>query len=234
MAIFLSLSLPVLAQIESLSNEKEQIIPEIDSYFRRISFDDVEGVKKSLLNKDLSPNTLSKYGDSPLPYAIKIESYKVFKYLTQVPEIEINSENKAGENGLMMCAFMGKLDLVKYLVDEKGAEIEKDGWSPMHYAATNGHLEIVEYLVSKEADVDIESPNQTTPLMMASRFGHIKVVKFLLDHDADLAKQNQQQMTAIDFAALNNQREIVDGLKSRWKKLYGNDYIMKPRLTAKQ
>jgi ankyrin repeat protein len=230
--LLLSLSLPSFAQMEPNSDDKEQIIPEIDRFFRQISLDDVGGVKKSLLNKDLRPDTLSKYGDSPLPYAVKEDSYKVFKYLTQVPDIDINMENKNTENALMMCAFKGNLELVKYLVEDKGAEIEKDGWSPLHYAATNGHLQIVEYLVNKEADVDIESPNKTTPLMMAARFGHIQVVKYLLDQEADLSLQNDQQLTAIDFAAMNNQREIVDGLKSRWKKLYGNDYIMKPRLSA--
>jgi ankyrin repeat protein len=218
----------------SQSEEKEEVIPEIDAYYRRISFDDVDGVKKSLNNKNLSVNTLNKYGDAPLPFAVKEDSYKVFKYLLQVPDIDIDMENNYSENALMMLALKGKLDLIKYMVDDLGAEPDKEGWTPLHYAATSGHLDVVEYLISKEVDVDSLSPSNTTPLMLASRYGHIKVVKFLLDHDANLALHNTQNYTAIDFAYLNNQKEIGDGLRSRWKKLYGEDYVLKPRLVSSQ
>jgi ankyrin repeat protein len=225
----------VIAQnLSDKSSSEEIVIPEIDTYFRRISFDDVEGVKKSLNNKDLSPNTLSKYGDAPLPYAVKEDAYKVFKYLLQVTDIKVNMENKSTENALMMLAFKGKLDLVKYMVEEIGVEPDKDGWTPLHYAATAGHLDIVEYLISKEVDIDAQSPSNTTPLMMAARFGHIKVVKYLLDNEADLSLHNTQNLTAIDFAYLYNQKEIGDGLRSRWKKLYGDEYVLKPRLLSSQ
>jgi len=216
-------------------NSKDEIvIPEIDIFFRRISFDDVEGVKKSLNNRDLSPNTLSKYGDAPLPYAVKENAYKVFKYLLQIADINVNMENKSTENALMMLAFKGKLDLVKYMVEEIGAEPDKDGWTPLHYAATSGHLDVVEYLISKEVDIDAHSTSDTKTLMMAARYGHIRVVKYLLDNDADLSLHNKQNLTAIDFAYLNNQIEIGDGLRSRWKKLYGEEYILKPRLLSSQ
>jgi hypothetical protein len=225
----------VIAQNGSDKNSNDEIvIPEIDTFFKRISFDDVEGVKKSLNNRDLSPNTLSKYGDAPLPYAVKEDSYKVFKYLLQVSDINVNMENKSTENALMMLAFKGKLDLVKYMVEEIGAEPDKDGWTPLHYAATAGHLDVVEYLISKEVDIDAHNPSDTTPLMMAARYGHIKVVKYLLDNEADLSLHNKQNLTAIDFAYLNNQKEIGDGLRSRWKKLYGDDYVLKPRLLSSQ
>ncbi len=233
----LMLFFPCVGTAQNLGdqNSKDEIvIPEIDIFFRRISFDDVEGVKKSLNNRDLSPNTLSKYGDAPLPYAVKENAYKVFKYLLQVADINVNMENKSTENALMMLAFKGKLDLVKYMVEEIGAEPDKDGWTPLHYAATSGHLDVVEYLISKEVDIDAHSPSDTTPLMMAARYGHIRVVKYLLDNDADLSLHNKQNLTAIDFAYLNNQIEIGDGLRSRWKKLYGEEYILKPRLLSSQ
>ena len=218
----------------SQTEEKEEVIPEIDAYYRKISFDDVDGVKKSLSNKDLSVNTLSKYGDAPLPFAVKEDSYKVFKYLLQVPDIDIDMENNYSENALMMLALKGKLELIKHMVDDLGAEPDKEGWTPLHYAATSGHLDVVEYLISKEVDVDALNPSNSTPLMLASRYGHIKVVKFLLDHDANLALHNTQNYTAIDFAYLNNQKEIGDGLRSRWKKLYGEEYVLKPRLVSSQ
>lgn len=210
--------------------EVDQVIPQIDTMFKRISFDDVDGLKNSLKDETLTPNTLSKYGDTPLVYAIKEKSRNVINYLLQVNDLNVNFENRSKENALMLAAFVGDVDLVKKLVNDKHATVQKDGWSAIHYAATNGNLDIVKFLIDKKADVDAESPNGTTPLMMACKYGHIQVVKYLLDHDADLSVANQQKLTAIDFANQNNQREIAAGLMSRWKKLYGGEYVLQSKV----
>ena len=122
----------------------------------------------------------------------------------------------------MMAALNGDLDMIKLMVDGEEAEVNKKGWAPLHYAATNGHNDVVKYLVDHAAYLDAESPNGTTPLMMAARGGHIETVKLLLDEGADMRLKNQQGMTVIDFADQYNQKEIADGLRSRWQKLYGN------------
>lgn len=88
---------------------------------------------------------------------------------------------------------------------------------------------MVKYLVDHAAYIDAESPNGTTPLMMAARGGHIETVKLLLDEGADMRLKNQQGMTVIDFADQYNQKEIADGLKSRWQKLYGNLPVPAPK-----
>jgi hypothetical protein len=224
--LLIGFTMPAWCQTETTRGQKEQFIPVIDNFYKQIAFDDVEGIKQALKNKDLSPNTLSKYGDAPLPYAIKEGSYKVLKYLLQLTDINVNLENRFGENALMMAALKGDLEWVQYLVETKDAEIDKDGWTALHYAASTGKLDVVGYLIANEADVNAESPNQMTPLMLAAKFGHIYVVRYLLDHEADLSVQTTSNQTAIDFAFLGNQREIADGLKSRWKKLYGKDYVI--------
>ena len=48
------------------------------------------------------------------------------------------------------------LNAVKYLVEERGADInlpDSWGYTPLHYAAVRGGDELIEYLVSKGADV---------------------------------------------------------------------------------
>jgi ankyrin repeat protein len=57
-----------------------------------------------------------------------------------------------------MAARYGKLDVVKYLVEEKGADVKaanKDGNTPLHGAARN----VVKYLEEKAADNDKNSLN---------------------------------------------------------------------------
>jgi ankyrin repeat protein len=99
----------------------------------------------------------------------------------------------------MFAALNGHLALAKKLID-KEADVNKTGWTPLHYAATKGHLEIMRLLFEHNAFVDAESPNGTTPLMMAAQYGTGAAVKLLLDEGAQATQKNQQGLTALDFA----------------------------------
>ena len=46
------------------------------------------------------------------------------------------------------------------------------GWSALHYAATNGHVQMMRLLLDNNAYLDAEAPNGNTPLMMAAQAGH--------------------------------------------------------------
>ncbi len=174
---------------------------------------------RKLLSRGVDPNATDRRGDPLLVAALREKSLKAAEALIQAKNLDFDKPNAAGETALMMACLQGQLDMVKLMV-ERQVEINKTGWTPLHYAATNGHLEIVRYLLDQSAYVDAESPNGTTPLMMATRGGHIETVKLLLDEGADLRIRNQQGMTAIDFADRYNQPEIAQGLRSRWQKQF--------------
>jgi ankyrin repeat protein len=99
--------------------------------------------------------------------------------------------------------------------------VNKKGWTPLHYAATNGHDEIVKILLDHSAYIDAGSPNGTTPLMMAARGGHLSTVKLLLDSGADLRVKNQIGMTAVDFAKRYNEKDVAEGLAARLQSMQG-------------
>ncbi|WP_425306695.1 ankyrin repeat domain-containing protein [Cupriavidus pauculus] len=192
-----------------------------DDMRKAVEFDDGNTVQK-LLAKGVDPNLVDNRGNPMLVVALREKSTKAATALIKAKNIDFDKTNPAGENALMMASLQGELDMVKLMVDGMEAEVNKKGWAPLHYAATNGHNDVVKYLVDHAAYIDAESPNGTTPLMMAARGGHIETVKLLLDEGADMRLKNQQGMTVIDFADQYNQKEIADGLKSRWQKLYGN------------
>jgi ankyrin repeat protein len=84
-----------------------------------------------------------------------------------------------------------------------GADVNKPGWTPLHYAATHAGpdaLAQVAFLLENHAYIDAESPNGTTPLMMAAQYGEPEVLRLLLKEGADARLTNQQKLTAIDFA----------------------------------
>jgi ankyrin repeat protein len=130
----------------------------------------------------------------------------------------VEIQDKAGENAMMMAALNGDLDFVNLLI-AKDAEVNKKGWAPLHYAAANGHDDIVKVLLDHSAYVDAGSPNGTTPLMMAARGGHVSTVKLLLDNGADLTVKNQIGMTALDFAKTYKEPDVVEGLTARLQQM---------------
>ena len=94
----------------------------------------------------------------------------------------------------------------------RDAAVNKPGWAPLHYAATNGHISIMKQLLEQHAFIDAQSPNGTTPLMMAAMYGSAEAVKLLLDEGADIAMKNQLGMTALDFAKRGNRPDAVEML----------------------
>lgn len=207
-----------------------QTADQITDFTKAAKFDDVSEVQ-SLIKAGVSPNALDPRGNPMLIVAIRDKSIKVTDLLLANPVTNVNLTNKSGENALMLAAFDGELALVKNLVLEKNAAVNKPGWAPIHYAATNGHLDITKFLVANGAQVNSLSPSETTPLMMSIGSGNDQLIKYLLDNGADLRLRNHEGYTAIDVAQLFGKDDIRDGLMSRWVKLYNQQYPGGPKKT---
>ena len=185
----------------------------IDSLVKSVKFDDDKGVAKDLA-KGMDPNATDDQGMPLLVLAAREQSNKVAALLLANPKTNVEAEDRAGENALMMASLNGDLELVKLLIS-KDAEVNKKGWTPLHYAASNGHDDVVQLLLDNSAYVDAGSPNGTTPLMMAARGNHVSTVKILLDNGADLTVKNQLGLTALDFAQHYRAPDVVKGLSAR-------------------
>lgn len=199
-----------------------------DRMAKAVQFDDLAEVKR-LLQDGVSPNLLVRGGNPISVYAVRENSRATLNYLLTLKNLDVDQPNLSGETVLMMTSLYGWLPEVKVLVDKRGADINKVGWTPLHYACTNGHYEIAEFLLNKGAQVNALSNSDTTPLMMAVRSGNIQLVRLLLDRGADLQIRNHQGFSAIDVADLFNQEEISKGLRSRWEKLYKVKYEGGPK-----
>jgi ankyrin repeat protein len=207
-----------------------QTADQITDFTKAAKFDDVLEVR-SLIKAGVTPNTLDPRGTPMLILAVRDKSFKVIDLLLANPATDVNLTNKSGENALMLAAFDGELALVKNLVLQKKAAVNKLGWSPIHYAATNGHLEITQFLMANGAQINALSPSETTPLMMSIGSGNDQLIKYLLDNGADLRMRNHEGYTAIDVAQLFGKDDIRDGLMSRWVKLYKQPYPGGPKKT---
>lgn len=179
-----------------------------EDYFRAIQSDDAATVA-NLLQRGFDPNTLDPKGQHGLLIALREKSVKVAETLIRAPRTTVEVRNATDESPLMFASLNGQLDLARLLIS-RGADVNKPGWTPLHYAATRGHLALMNLLLEHHAYIDASSPNGTTPLMMAAFYGTPSAVKLLLEAGADPLLKNEQSLTAIDFAQRNQRQDSAD------------------------
>ncbi|MCD0488656.1 ankyrin repeat domain-containing protein [Pedobacter sp. MC2016-14] len=83
---------------------------------------------------------------------------------------------------------------IKYLLAQPGNEIGKlthDARTYLHWAANRGNVEVMEYLVSKGAKLNIEDSHGTTPMLFAAGSGqqNTKVYDVFITNGIDLKKE---------------------------------------------
>jgi ankyrin repeat protein len=143
--------------------------------------------------------------------ALREPSLKSAEVLIDWPKTNVNALNSKGESALMLAVLKDHQALAEKLI-KKGADVNKTGWTPLHYAATHGHLALISLLLENNAYIDAESPNGTTPLMMAAMYGTPEAVKLLLQEGADPQLKNQQGLTAVQFAQRGNRPDAVEAI----------------------
>jgi len=190
-----------------------------EDFFVAVRRDDARTIK-TLLARGFDPNTVDETGQPALMLAFNMESYRAMEALLASPDIKAELRNSRGESLLMLAAIKGDHRLAKWLIDG-GADVNKTGWTPLHYACSGTspqQLEMARLLLENAAYIDAESPNGSTPLMMAAMYGTTDVLLLLLEEGADATLRNQQGLTAIDFAQRVGRTANVDAIAAALRK----------------
>jgi hypothetical protein len=187
-----------------------------DDYFKAVALDN-ESAVIALALRGFDLNTRDEEGNSGLHVGLREGSTKVVAFLLSQRNVKVELQNRAGESPLMLAAIQGRLEAARQLI-RRGAQVNKTGWTPLHYAASrleSDGADMVRLMLEHHAYIDAESPNRSTPLMMAAMYGHRSLVPLLLEEGADPSLRNQQGLTAVDFARRADRGELAEMIAQR-------------------
>lgn len=104
------------------------------------------------------------------------------------------------------------LDVVKFLLDQKGNDVNKithDGRIYLHWAANKGNIELVDYLIKKGANINLEDTHDTTPLVFAANGGQNNVALFETFFKAGLdPKKKYKNNATLLMLAIPNDKDL--------------------------
>lgn len=162
---------------------------------------------KALLAKGADPNVRYTNGQPALMRAVVDGAWKVFDVLAADPRTDVNAVNPANETALMYLAVAGETERARKLI-ARGAQVNRLGWTPLHYAASKAQMDTAKLLLANKAMVNAPSPEGTTPIMMAGFSGRMYMVQLLLDAGADITTRNLKGQNASDWAYAAKRNEL--------------------------
>ena len=171
-----------------------------------------------LIDYDADVNQKDCRKRAALHYASERGDLKVVKaILSKGAEIDVEDDNRC--TPLMLAAGMGHIDILLYLIGH-GAHVDvykKDHSkrTALHYASERGDLKVVEALLSKGAEIDLEDEDCCTALMLAARSRHSDILLYLIDHGADVKRKDGCKRTALHYASERGDLKIVEALLSK-------------------
>ena len=102
---------------------------------------------------------------------------------------------------------------------------DQEGNTPLHEAATSGHLPMLKGLLKKFArcmadsnEIDKKNHCGNTALHLAFQFDHLEIVRLLVEKGADPTIKNNAQVTAFELGERLGRRDCLDVLKLAPKK----------------
>jgi hypothetical protein len=107
----------------------------------------------------------------------------------QSPELPTT---KVLEVPILAAAYNGNIEAVKKNL-AAGTDVKVKGGfadgASLHYAAANGHTEIAELLIHKDADVNAKDEDGGTPLDVAIQFKELETADLLRKHGGKAKKE---------------------------------------------
>jgi len=146
---------------------------------------------RCLLALKAHPSLQDAEGDTPLHDAITKRRDDMVKLLLD-SKADISVTNNNGFNSLHHAALRGNTGAIRALLATKPHpwvvnEKKDDGYTALHIASLNNHIEVAELLIQQgKADKDVQNENSQTPLHLAVQRQHTQIVRLLVREGSNL------------------------------------------------
>jgi ankyrin repeat protein len=193
-----------------------------------------------LLSKGAQARCTGIRGGTPLRHAFYKGHADVMKMLLQHMGLQgLKERIEMKWTPLMEACGEGKVGLVREIVRHMRLQDldarDSCGRRALHWAALEGHTEVVAILLGKWAETDIEDGDDSTPLMEAASRGHLGVVQLLVQHTGrqGLNTTDHHGRTALHLAVQGGHEAVVTCLLRQGAEATNADrYGMTPFMSA--
>ncbi|OJJ20509.1 hypothetical protein BKI52_18815 [marine bacterium AO1-C] len=144
--------------------------------------------------------------------------------LSQVQEALISQPNLLNEyspdgfTAISLAAFLGKKEVVAYLLEQKAdsnlAANNASKVNALHAAVAYNDTALGQMLLENGAAVNQPQMQGVTALHSAAHRGNLALVKLLVQYGADWLVETDEGKTALDFAEEGKHQEVVGYLQS--------------------
>ena len=115
---------------------------------------------------------------------------------------------------LHLAAKAGEMDEAeKFMLDEENRarvnEADSTGWTALHWAASRGREQMVEYLLAQKADATVVTEDNWSPVHDAARAGSEKCLRMLKDAGANMTLTTGNGSTPLHYAAQYDKVDVV-------------------------
>jgi len=180
-------------------------------------------VVKELLAKGIDPDTVDRYGFTPLCQAAYRGDAEIAKMLIDYgADVNLRSDVKDGNKRATFVPLLMAVDRAGYTSDrsghesvaimliEKGAKVDladEGKFTPLHYSWFSER--VTRMLVKNGADINAKNRLGETPLHFAIRLGIEDAVRFILELGADPEIENNKGETSLDYAKKHERDETL-------------------------
>lgn len=130
----------------------------------------------------------------------------------------MNGDFAKNSNNIILAAENGNLSIIQSAID-CGYDLTKckgmNGYTPIHYASSRGHIAVVSLLLRCSLPVNIKNAEGETALHLAVYCSNILIVEQLIDYGADIDALNEYGESPLFYAARRNSPAIVRLLLQR-------------------
>jgi len=167
-------------------------------------------VVRCLLKAGADVNARDATGNTALIKAAALGRTECIESLIHQPEVDINCINSYGVSAVLAAVAAGQVETLWTLLDF-GADANigtrlRDGCSALHVAAASGRVDVINALLSHNAEVGAVNIKGETPIFLAAQLGQVEAVAALVKSQqsgASLAKADDRGWTPL-MAALRN------------------------------